>query len=241
MTRNKNQTMFSATYKKIQFATTIQKGYKDYSVAVVDGRKTLVRSIDESGMCIEVAAGVRSVIMKQVHTDFDSIRKSTPREECLISPVVYLHAHEVCEQKESAEYRYKAIIPHYLPIGHNLSSVKVRCGNVKRGSLREIRRVKSKDRTVPYYEVNTNHVTLYSNHFCDVLCTSTDKVCTTKVVALPFGWIGQQKVCSRVITRMKMKTYLCSYLYSDKGLQTVSFLLARLNSAYSFTRDARRI
>ena len=191
-------------------------------MAVVDGRKTLVRSSNESDVSIEVAAGVQSVIMKHIHTDFDLIRKSTPKEECLISPVVYLHAHEVCEQKESAEYRYKAMIPHYLPVGKNLSSVKVRCGDITIGSLKEIGREKPQDKTIPYYEVETDHVTLYSNHFCDILCTSTEKVCTTKVVALPFGRLQQEK---SVITRMSMKTYLCNYLYGDKGLKSVSQVL----------------
>ena len=166
---------------------TVQKGFKDYSVAVVDGRKTLVKSSNESDISIEVAEGVQSVIMNHVHTDFDSIRRSTPKEECLISPVVYLHAHDVCEQTESAEYRYKVMIPHYLPVGHNLLSVKVRYGNIKRGSLKEVGREKPQNEIVPYYEVETNYVTLYSNHFCNVVCTSTDKVCTTKVMAFPFG------------------------------------------------------
>ena len=203
---------------------TVQKGFKDYSVAVVDGRKTLGRSSNESDVSIEVAAGVRSVIMKPIQNDFDSIRKSIPKEECLISPVVFLHAEDVCEQKESAEYRYKAMIPHYLPVGHNLSSVKVRCGNIKRGSLREIGREKPQDGTIPYYEVETNYVTLHSNHFCDVVCTSTEKVCTTKVIALPFGLLCKEDTTSIITTRMKMKTYMCSYLYSDSNLQSVSIL-----------------
>ena len=201
---------------------TIHKSNKDYSVAVTDGRKTVVRSDRKSSVSIQIAEGVQSVILKHVHTDFDSIRKSIPKDECLISPVVNLHAHDdVCEEKESAEYRYTALIPHYLPAGHRLSSVKVRCGNIKRGSLREIRRKKPQDNRAPYYEVEIDHVTLYSNHFCDVICTSTNKVCTTKVMAFPFGLIEKQKDQT---TRMKMKTFLCSYLYSDNDLQAVSLL-----------------
>ena len=181
-------------------------------------------------MSIEVAEGVKSVIMKHVYTDFDSIRKSTPKEECLISPVVHLHAHHLCEEKELAEYRYKAVISHYLPHGHSLSSVKVRHGNIKTGFLREIRTGKPEGTGVLYYDVDTQHVTLYSNHFCDIVCTSTDKVCTTKVMAFPFGLIGQQRFDTGVITRMKMKTYLCSYLYSDKDLQYVSFSVNNLRN-----------
>ena len=211
----------SSTFSHQRFAATITKGCTDYLVARTSGTKTLL-SNSESGVSIEVADGVKSVIMQHVHTDFDSIRKYTSKEECLISPVVYLHAQEVTDEKESAEYRYKAMIPHYLPVGHNLSSVKVRCGNIKRGFLREIRRRGPESTTVLSYVVDIHHVTLYSNHFCDVMCTSTDKVCTSKVMAFPFGWIGQQKFGANVITRMKLKTYLCSYLFADNGLQSVS-------------------
>ena len=190
-------------------------------------------SDSESGVSIEVAEGVQSVIMKNVHTDFDAIRKFTPKEECLISPVVYLHAHNVCEQKDLVEYKYKTIIPHYLPAGHNLLSIKVRCGNIKRNFEREIRKEKSKDRRVPYYDINADHITLYSNHFCDVLCTSTEKVCTTKVMAIPFGWIGKQQSDTKTLTRIRTKTYICSYLYADNGLQFVSLFL--LLFAYSIS------
>ena len=131
---------------------------------------------------------------------------------------------------DSVEYRYKTMIPHCPPAGHMLSCVKVRCGDIKMCCLKKIRRGKPQDRTVPYYEVDTKYVTLYSNHFCDVVCTSTDKVCTRKVMAFPFGWIRQQKFDTSAITWMKMKTYLCSYLYSDNNLQTVCLIFNITNN-----------
>ena len=85
--------MFSTTSGQQQFAMTKNKGSKTYSVAVVDGRRQFVRSRDESGVIIQVADGIKSIIMKHVHTDFDSIRKAIPIQECLISPVVHLHAY----------------------------------------------------------------------------------------------------------------------------------------------------
>ena len=192
-------------------------------MARTSGIKTLLTS-SESGVSIEVAEGVQSVIMKHIYTDFDSIRKCTPKEECLISPAVHLHSQDVCDEEKLVQYRFKAVIPHYLPLGHSLSSVKVRCGDIKKCSLREMTQQKHQNRAIPYYDVYTDHVTLYSNHFCDVVCSSTEKVCTTKVIALPFGSLYKEDTTSNTTTKMKMKTYICSYLYSDNSLQTVSYL-----------------
>ena len=196
-------------------------------MAATVGHRTLLKS-SYSSVTIEVAERVKSVIMQHVHTDFDSIRKSVPNKECLISPVIHLHTKDTCEQDELIEYKYKVMIPQCLTTGLSLSSVKERTGSIKRRSLTEITKCDPQDRSIPYYEVSPEFIRLYSNHFCDVVCTSTEKVCTTKVMAIPFGLIGKQESGTNVITQMKMKTYMCSYLYSDNALQEVSVYFIHL-------------
>ena len=67
----------------------------------------------------------------------------------------------------------------------------------------------------------SRHITVFANHFCDVVCSSTQKVCTSKILVIPFGWISTPDSESQ--TDMKMKVYLCSYLYSKRDIRKVSY------------------
>ena len=73
---------------------------------------------------------------------------------------------------------------------------------------------------LPCYQIGRKTITIYCNHFCDVVCTSSQKICTSKILVLPFGWIDQDS--NNILSFTKVETYVCSFLYSDKKLQLVS-------------------
>ena len=126
------------------------------------------------------------------------------------------------KQEVTEGCKYKITIPHYLTRQHSLSSVRVRYGNLRRPlMMMEAQERDPEKQTFPCFEVNKKSIIVYANHFCPVVCTSTQKVCTSKILAIPFGWIGT--IGSDVDTHMKVKTYLCSYLYSNNDLKLVSF------------------
>ena len=185
--------------------------------------KGFVAKHPESNATLEVADEVKAVVMQNSDISFQLVRNAIPAEECLITPLVNFHTIELFEpeEKEERNYRYKATIPHYLSRKHNFSRVKVRYGDInKPDSLTRLRKGNPEKVIVPCYKIGRKTITIYCNHFCDIVCTSTEKVCTSKILALPFGRIGPDS--SNLQTFTKVKTYVCSFLYSDKKLQLVS-------------------
>ena len=214
-------------YHSAQF----HKNNKNYFVSVVQESGSVI-SYPDSDVTLEVTHSGRTVIMQHSHTNFESVRHAIPQKECLISPLAQFHTIEQvrAEELESHRYRYKVTIPHCLSRIHNLSCVTVRLGDITRPhSLRILRKGSPVKEKLPCYKVDRKSITIYCNHFCDVVCTSTQKVCTSKILALPFGRIGPD--CSGMQTHMKVKTYVCSFLYSDKNLKLVNiFYFIRVKS-----------
>ena len=158
--------------------------------------------------------------MQHLHTDFQIVRELISGRECLISPVVRFHTVGSLGNQALYGYRYKVKIPHCLSHSHDSSCIKVRYGNIYKRSLSEIQLGKPQEGFKPFYEVEDKSITVYSNHFCDLVCTSTQKICTSKVLALPFGLIGKFDIDSDE-TNVKVKIFLCSILYSSTSLQKV--------------------
>ena len=166
----------------------MQRGLREYLAGVVKG-KTVLRADAESDISIETDEMVKGIIMQHIHTDFRIIRDVTSSRECLISPVVRFQTVESSGDESTYGYRYKVTIPHCLPRSHDSSSIKVRYGNIYNGTLREMELGRPKEGFKPFYELQYNSITVYANHFCNVVCTSTQKICTSNILALPFGMI----------------------------------------------------
>ena len=97
--------------------------------------------------------------------------------------------------------------------------IQVKWGNID-DKLWEIRKGKPEEKSEPYCEVYNDHVVVYADHFCDVVCTCPEKVCASKLLAFPFGQIDSEP--GTLDTHMKVKTYLCSHLYQDKSHKKVN-------------------
>ena len=200
----------------------IHKNNKDYVVTVVQGSGSVI-SYPDSDITLEVSQSGRTVIMQHLQLNFEAMRHAIPQKECLLTPVVLFHTIEPARTDvlEGHRYKYKATIPHHLSRRHDLSCVRVRFGDISRpDSLRMLLRGNPEEEKVPCYTVGRKNITICCNHFCDVICTSTQKVCTSKILALPFGRIGPD--CSNLQTFTKVEIYICSFLYSDKKLKSVS-------------------
>ena len=158
--------------EKLYHSALFHKNYKDYCVSVVHGEGSVVTYCD-SDVTLEVTHNMRTVVMQHSRTNFESVRKAIPQKECLISPVVEFHTLELAGPEELVghRYRYKATIPHYLSRRHNLSCVKVRYGDInKPESLRMLRKGNPEKENLPCYKIGRKNITIYCNHFCDVVC-----------------------------------------------------------------------
>ena len=193
---------------------------REYLGGVVKGR-TILRADAESDISIETDEGVNGIIMQHIHTDFRIIRDVTSSRECLISPVVRFHTANCVGDPTSSVTSYKVTIPHCLPRNYEPSNIKVRYGDIYKGTLREMKLGKPQEGFRPFYEIQDNSITVYANHFCDIVCTSTHKICTSKILTLPFGLIRTFDTGSAEQTNVKVKIFLCSILYSSTSLQRV--------------------
>ena len=120
--------------------------------------------------------------------------------------------------EERSLYNFKLTIPHYVEQDVLVPLIQVKWGNIYE-KLWEIRKGKYKDKFEPYCEVYNDHVVVYADHFCDVVCTLPEKVCASKLFAFPFGQIESEP--GRKKTHAKVKTYLCNHLYQDESLRKV--------------------
>ena len=131
--------------------------------------------------------------------------------------------HKKMEEKSS--YKFKLTIPDYVEQRDLVPSIQVKWGNIQ-VKLMDIRKGKCEDKFEPYCEVYNDHVAIYADHFCDVVCTCPKKVCTSKQLAFPFVQIYSEPGIKK--THMKVKTYLCNHLYQDKSVKKMSITVEHL-------------
>ena len=204
----------------LAFEARIRKNSQEYLVARTFGKKVTVKD-PLSEVSLQVTQGVRAVVMQSINMDFHLLRKVISAEECLAAPVVQFHMDETgTKEIKEVEYKYKITIPHYLSRHHDLSNLRVKCGNLRQPlQMTEVQKGNPQGQLLPCFEIDKKCITVYADHFCPVVCTSTQKVCTSKIIAMPYGWIGTHGDVSQ--THMKVKTYLCNYLYNNGNLKQV--------------------
>ena len=180
-------------------------------VAVTDGNH-VEYSVLHSDISLEVREGVHATITHKIYTDLEAAECAIPKQECVVSPVVAFKV-KLQSSSESDQPRFTATIPHCLPEKSDLSLIKVRCGKDNhKGLFREI--VRKEDECpaeTPYYEVDTEYIKVYTDHFCPIVCTSENKICDSSLVILPFGSLDHIDDNQTIV---KVKVYLCSYLYN---------------------------
>ena len=116
---------------QITFEAQVRKNNKEFLAARTFGKKVKIKD-PFSDIFLEVATGVKSLVMQSVDMDFHLLRKVIPATECLAAPVVQFHIKDQVEQEVTDGCKYKITIPHYLRSHHGLSCVRVRYGNLRR-------------------------------------------------------------------------------------------------------------
>ena len=75
---------------------------KDYLATVTSGNPCIIKE-SESGLCIEVAQGPKTVVMQRVHTNLELLGLATSNDECIVSPVVTIHTREISYQNVTSD------------------------------------------------------------------------------------------------------------------------------------------
>ena len=205
-----------------EYSISYYKNRQKYYATITNGQRVTLNA-PGSDVSLQVANGLKTFVCQHIYTNFEDIKFAIPAKECIISPVVRFHAKDTLQGKVTDNYKFTATIPHYLAVGSDLSLIKVRCGSIKKKqSLREVQKGFPNDVGVPCYSTDEKCITLYANHFCDVICTTEKHICNTSLVILPFGRLkpdeGEQQ------TYAKVKVFLCSNLYNMADYRSVSSL-----------------
>ena len=209
-------------------------------IAVTNGKRVKY-SVPDSEMSLEVREGIHATITHKIYTDLEAARCAIPSQECVVSPVVAFKAQFLDSSAAIGQPKFVATIPHCLPEKYDLSLIKVRCAkDGRKGFLREIVRKEDGCHTeTPYYQVDHKCIKVYADHFCPIVCTSEKKICDSSLVILPFGYLDHIDDNQTIV---KVKVYLCSYLYNmmvhqQVGLQKHNHCVIIIFSVYvcSFT------
>ena len=210
--------------EKQQFPQKVRIGGKDYLVATIRHMTTV--QAPDSEVSVTIWDGVRAILCQKVHTEFSQFREKIPKDECMIGPVVELYLTNQCEENSKSK-KYKIKIPHYLETEEQLSSVKVRCGDVNQDiAFTELRRKFTSCDVMPYYKVDTTHIIIYTDNFSQFICSVCGKnESCHSIMVFPYGSISQQKEDNT--TRTKVKVYLCSPLYKIEDFKKVSCIFVK--------------
>ena len=150
---------------------------------------------------------------QHIYTNFEDIKFAIPGKECIISPVVRFHTRDQSQAEVVDNYKFTAKIPHCLDAESDLSHIKIRCGSIQRKkSLREVQKGCPDDVRIPYYTADEKYITLHTNHFCDVICTTEKHNCNTSLVILPFGRLNWDE--DEGETYATVRVFLCSRLFN---------------------------
>ena len=199
----------------------LRKNNRLYYTAVTDGTHVLLKA-PNSEVTLEVMKGVKAAIIHHIYTNYEDIKSVLPGHECLISPVVHFSVHDCGQNFANFPFKFKARFPHCLQKESDFALVKVRYGNIfEQYSLKEIPNGDPMPSTIPCFHIDGQFITLYTNDFCDVVCSSEEKLCHKSLVILPFGYISPHKQ-----TYVKVKVFVCSYLYSMPDYYLVSSILS---------------
>ena len=170
-----------------------------------------------SEVSIETPDGMQDILCRKIHTDLSRHEETLPDNESLIGPSVQVQLSRVLGNIENqAQFIMK--IPHCLQT-KDFINVRVRRVDEKRNDA--VHDILTKEQTkgnIPYFEVNSSHVIIHTNHFSEYVCSSSGEECLTSIMAFPFGCLTRTENISDV----EVSVYLCCSLYKIQDFKTVS-------------------
>ena len=161
-----------------------------------------------SSVKMEIPDGIHGFIYGHIHTSVQPFMSIIQQDRCLVAPVLEY----VLSFEEPAEYPpiFKITTPHAITKKELLASVVVQRGDIHRN--------KPFVRHLCRYEVDEQHITIYTSTFSQFICTGCDGVCRGQARAFIFGKILQHPSLDPFTS---IRLYLCSPLYNIKDYRTV--------------------
>ncbi len=128
-----------------------------------------------SGVKLHIPKSLQGLVMMYLHLDPSPFLEELSDNECLIAPVVECISDcRIIHEKH--DHKFKMVITHNIGNIDELLGVKVRRGDIHKAEpFMEIPR--DTPTNDPYYTVDEDHITIYTSHFCQFLCTVCRNTC----------------------------------------------------------------
>ena len=188
----------------------VKKGKKKFTGIHLTGEKGVLQE-RQSAVQLNIPEGQKGFVSGHVHTDLNPFLDTIPDSECPVSPIVEYHFNSA--QKEQGENLFEVNIPHVIKNEEDRKKIIVWHGDVHK--------------KIPFtkhdnYTVYEKHITVYTSHFCQYICTACPESCQGNAKAFIFGRITP---LNHPPIKSNIRIYICSPLYEIQDFKKVSIQL----------------
>ncbi len=193
------------------FGISFIKGGRRYIGTATQGKQCTLQE-EESDVKLTIPAGLNCSVIVHIHTHTQDILKQIPEGEYLIAPVPDYTS--VIKHKADGQEMFEIKLKHCVEDKKDLKKIRVRTGNIHDD--------------VPFtsipdscFKVDETYITIYTEHFCQFLCTVCDVTFKGGIQALLFG----SHFMADTLVHMS-KLYLCGPLYSITDFKKVGSVIS---------------
>ncbi len=196
---------------------TLRKNKQKFISTVSRGESRILQAPD-SDVSLFIPPGAPGLYTLEVLTDMATCSHLIPEEECVVAPVIQVHASKLPSPEQEKPTRiYTLNIPHCFKDRKRLPKLKVQ--HFKSDEQETFIQTKTESRKHGTFEIDNTHVRVHKEDFSIFTCTSCEKTCQSTILAFIFGNLNQ--LPQENLTEMNLKAYLCSFLYRIKDFKQV--------------------
>ncbi len=174
------------------------------------GEPRILQALD-SDVSLSIPRGSRGVYRMIVHTDITVAYKLLSKRECLIAPIVEVHA------TRSVKKPCELTIPHCVSDQANLRHIEVRKYSQKTRKSHRIQPFGTETRL----SIQKKFVKIHTKSFSYFVCTNCNyKTCRATLFMFIFAKLSPW--VDKAITTTEIKVFVCCNLYSIKDFKCVS-------------------
>ena len=178
--------------------------------------------LPRTNISLELPDNFNGCVLMQVLTYDPTFRdKLIPEEECFISPVVQVKCLSFIKQYTGL---FTLHIPHCLPSSKLESTILVRQWKTE-DNFHDLTRINKDELDLDdkCFTVHDDHISMYTRSFSKFTCTVCENLCEPQEHVFICGELSP--FCLENLTTVKVKCYLCSYLYKLTEFQQVMVVL----------------
>ena len=190
----------------------IRKGKKQFTGICLLGQKDVPQE-PQSAVQLNIPEGQKGFISGHVHTDLAPFLDAIPDSECPVSPIVeYNFQNGQKEPGENGGDLFEINIPHVIKNEEDRKKIIVWHGDVHK--------------KIPFtkydkYTVHEKHITVYTSHFSQYMCTVCSESCQGNAKVFIFGHMTP---LNHPPLKSTVRIYICNPLYEIQDFKKVKIV-----------------